>query len=460
MDRQLMEFPVEVYSLSDKYNDVLTKGRCRTFYKYLNRNGTYITDEFAEKLLSTLPYTPVKGIYDGYCGDYEDHGRRRDEGRIYGIVPENYNLAWEEHLDEDGVMRTYACVDVLLFTAIYEEASQIIGKSQSMELYPPSIKGDWKDIDGKRAYFYDDACFLGLQVLGEDIEPCFEGASFFSLYESLQEIVKKLENVGSTFQKEQNNTGGQEEMKFSYKLENNETYCLMMDLLNPGYDESGEIGCVICDINDQYALIKNHETQSYERAFYGKKDEQSESTEILNREQCYVLDITESEKEALDKIHSLTEGNFSQVEETYSKVAILEEQVAEFEEKNYEQKITEFENDISTLTSERDTYKGQVETLTSELEELRQYKAKTEEKEKTEIINQYSDKLDEEIIAEYTSELDKYSIIDLKKELAFKLVESTPDIFSKKIDDTGFVLKDEGHLSGIEAILSKYKNKN
>ena len=58
------EFPVSVYGKLEKYNDVLSKGRCRIFYKYGNRNGTYITDEFSEKLLSTIAYAPVKGIYE------------------------------------------------------------------------------------------------------------------------------------------------------------------------------------------------------------------------------------------------------------------------------------------------------------------------------------------------------------------------------------------------------------
>jgi hypothetical protein len=77
--------------------------------------------------------------------DYTDHGRERYEGRIYGIVPENPNFAWEKHLDVDGVERTYACTDVYLFTGLYkQEAFDIVGKSQSMELYVDSIEGEWK----------------------------------------------------------------------------------------------------------------------------------------------------------------------------------------------------------------------------------------------------------------------------------------------------------------------------
>lgn len=184
-DLIVTDIPVTVYGNLEKYNNVISKGRCRIFYKGANRNGTFITDEFADKLLSTIAYAPVKGIFEDDEDDYTDHGEKRSEGRIYGVVPADYNLAWEPHVDEGGVERIYACVDVLIYTELYSEASRIFGKSQSMELYRKSIKGDWQIKDGKRYYVFEDACFLGLQVLGDRVEPCFEGATFFSLYQSL-----------------------------------------------------------------------------------------------------------------------------------------------------------------------------------------------------------------------------------------------------------------------------------
>jgi hypothetical protein len=96
------------------------------FYKGHNRNGTYITDEFAKKLIASAPYTPVKGIYD--VDDYTDHGKERTEGRIYGIIPAEPNFAWEKHEDENGKTRDYACFDVLYYTALYGEANEIAGK--------------------------------------------------------------------------------------------------------------------------------------------------------------------------------------------------------------------------------------------------------------------------------------------------------------------------------------------
>ena len=135
--------PISLYGNLNKISDTISVSRARIFYKDGNRNGTYITEEFAEKLISTIAYTPIKGILDEENKDFTDHGKSRDLGRIYGVVPETYNFKWEDHEDEDGVVRTYACVDVYLYTAIYSEASSITGKSLSMEIYRPSIKGNW-----------------------------------------------------------------------------------------------------------------------------------------------------------------------------------------------------------------------------------------------------------------------------------------------------------------------------
>ena len=86
MKKSQIEFPVSIYGNVEKYNDIFSKARCRVFYKGANRNGTFITDEFAEELISTFKYIPVKGIHDGE--DFTDHGTSRSEGQIYGIVPE------------------------------------------------------------------------------------------------------------------------------------------------------------------------------------------------------------------------------------------------------------------------------------------------------------------------------------------------------------------------------------
>ena len=58
MDKEkdkLTTFSLSIYGDVTSYNEVLSKARCRIFYTGANRNGTFITEEFAEKLISTLP---------------------------------------------------------------------------------------------------------------------------------------------------------------------------------------------------------------------------------------------------------------------------------------------------------------------------------------------------------------------------------------------------------------------
>ena len=447
----IKDFPVTIYGNLEEYTPVLSKARCRIFYKYENRNGTYITDEFAEKLINNLPYTPVKGIYDNFEEDYTDHGVNRNLGRISGIVPENPNFKWENHKDEDGIERTYACTDVFIFSALYEEASQIIGKSQSMELYQPSIKGDWAIINGKRLFKFEDGCFLGLQVLGNEVEPCFEGAAFFSLYSELKTMIKQIEQYSLNFQKE----GGKSEMtKLNFKLSDSQKHDAIWSLLNESYNEENNwtISYAICDIFEDYALAFNYETGSYERVYY-KKDDSSDSIELGQRKKCYILDVTESEKKALESLRAFNGGTYEKIDEVASELKDNNEK--------FSLKIGELEEQVSTLTTERDTNmqnyenaQSTISTLTEDLEKLKEYKANVELQEKEQVIESYADILGEEILSEYKNKISEYKdALTLDKELAYELKRSNPSVFTRTPQ---YVPKDEPK-SGIEEILAKYK---
>ena len=461
IEQVIREFPITVYGNLTKYSDTISKGRCRIFYKYANRNGTYITDEFAEKLLSTIPYTPVKGIYDNFDEDYTDHGNKRSLGRIYGIVPENPNLQWEKHLDEDGIEREYACVDVLIFTALYEEAGEILGKAQSMEIYEPSIKGSWKIINGRRMFEYTEGSFLGLQVLGEDVEPCFEGAAFFSLYSSLKQLVDEIKEY--TLKLPEINTGGQSQMfeKLNFKLSDSEKHNAIWNLINPNYNEEGgwTIEYAICDIYDDYALAYNYAEASYERIYYTKNDETNEVS-IIERKKVFIIDVTESEMNALNTIRTLNGDTYEKADEVYSQAS----KVSELEEQNstYAQKIEELNENISTLETEKGNFTTQLEeanntiaSLNEEIDSLNTYKANIELKEKEEVISSYTGLLGEEILDSYKEKISDFTAIDLDKELAYELKKNNVTVFSKN-PNPGFIPKDEPK-TGIEAILSKYK---
>lgn len=444
------EFPVSVYGKLEKYNDVLSKGRCRIFYKYGNRNGTYITDEFSEKLLSTIAYAPVKGIYE--YDDFTDHGARRSEGRIYGIVPENPHLQWEEHEDEDGVVRTYACVDVLIFTALYKEASDIIGKAQSMELYEPSLQYHREIIHGQQYIVFDEGCFLGLQVLGKDVEPCFEGAAFFQLQENIEEVVKKIQEIEMTYSK-----GGQKEMpQMNFKLSDSQKFDALWSLLNPNYIEEGNwtIDYAICDVYDEYALAYSYENAQYERIYYTKNDE-TDSVALGEKVRVYVVDVTEKEKTTLDTLRDLNGGTYELVNENLEHAQENAEKISGFE-----LKVTELENNIATLNTEKSAIQSnyelehqKVESLTAENEGLKQYKLSIEAEQKNAVFTEYKDKLSEEILDTYREKAAEYSVADLDKELAYELKKTNFSFYEKK--DNGYLRKDV-QKNGIDEILARY----
>ena len=455
MDKTLYEFPVTVYGNLEKYNEVLSKARCRIFYKYANRNGTYITDEFADKLLNSLPYAPVKGIYVPEDGDYSDHGEERDQGRIYGIVPENPNISWETHLDEDGVERSYACADVLIFTAIYKEASEIVGKSQSMELYGPSLKYHEAIVDGKRFIVFDEGCFLGLQVLGDQVEPCFEGASFYTLQNTIEVIINQLRNYGGTNMP-----------KINFKLSDSEKLDAIWALLNPEFNEEGNwtVSCSVFAVYDDYALVYNYETAEYQRAYYTKNDE-TNMVELNNMVKCYIVDVTEQEMNTLNTLRALNGDTYELVSDVLTNAQENSDKVSEFSTK-----IEELNNTITTLNSERadidaqiNEYTAQIEaanntiaSLNEDIDSLKQYKKTIETHQKNAIIEEYSEHLNENILEKYRENIDNYDVEGLDKELAYELKKSNASAFNKKGDNDGYMPKDVP-LEGIAAILSKYK---
>ena len=460
MNKIPFSFPITVFEkTNEKVSDTITKKRCAIFYKGENRNGSYISEEFAEDLIKTLPYAPVKGIYDAETEDYTDHGTKRSEGRIYGVVPENFNFAWEKRLDEDGVEREYACADVYLFTAIYAEAEEIAGKGQSMELYGPSIQGSWVDINGKSLYKYTKASFLGLQVLGDNAIPCFEGSSFFSLqdqqiYTVLTALLEKIDqlSIGGNTQMENANANA-----LTFALSDNQKQNAIFKALNPEV-----VRYYVLDTYEDYALVFDFETEKYLKVSYSK-DENDNITIAEEFVEVVAEYVTAEEKEVLDTLRSKTEeGTYSATNNAFdANVETINQLNSEVETKNGE---------LSTLTTEKETLEGSVAELngtieslnsqiseyTAQVESLQAFKDAIDKAEKEAVIAKYSAKLSTEIVEQFTAKIDSYEINDLKKDLALALVENNDSIFTAESTGTGYVPQEEP-ATGLEALLSKYK---
>ena len=454
MKKELIEFPVSIYGNLERVNDVLSKARVRIFYKYGNRNGTYITDEFAEELISTLPGVPVKGIFDG--NDYTDHGENRSDGQVYGFVPESNQFAWEKHIDVDGIEREYACCDVYLFTALYSEASSIVGKSQSMELFEPTLTYHFAVINGLRYVVFEHGSFLGLQVLGDKVEPCFEGASFFSLQQQIQDTIEKIKQFSK---------GAEKMDKINFKLSDDDKYRALMALMNTNVDEDGYIIVehAICSVYDDYAVSYNYSTHEYERVYYTKSDE-NDSVVIDKVVKCYIVDVTEEEKAILDKLYSLNGNTYELVNENLENAENNATKCAEFSTK-----IDELNNTITTLNTEIDSKnteltdaasqyeaaKTEVESLSQKVQELETYRLGIEKQQKQAVISEYANKLSEELLNSYTEKMDEYTVEDLDMHLAYALKTELLSSAGKEAQ-VQYIPKDVPGDS-VNEILARYK---
>lgn len=464
----------------EKVNDVISKCRVSIFYKGMNRNHTFISDDFANQLIQSLPYVPIKGIYDYAGEDYLDHGDDNSDGKIYGIVPENPNFDWEKHCDKDGVEREYGCCDVYLFTALYDEAGQIPEKGQSMEIYRETLDGEWRisEFDGNPFFYFKKGSLLGLQVLGNGTEPCFEGAKFYSLYKGANELLDYIKKHEKKEEKKMEIT------KELFKHSENENWDCLFDALNPDFtaEKGYKVSYSINAIYDTYALCQDVE-DNFKKVNYTKTENGIEIGDIAD---TYVMEVSESEKSALEAMKSETETyekaneEFSKLKEdvdTYStKIAELEATVAEKEKaiedcstkySEAEQEIetlkttfSEKEAEIEALKSEKSVLENEKADITSERDALADFKRICENEKKEAILSEFSTHLNDEQITSFKDTIDKYSVEDFEKEVCMTAYKSDKEIFSKQEPD--MIYKNESQHSKFEngaiRLLENYKN--
>lgn len=451
MNKIPVAFPIQVFGKAEKISDTITKKRLRIFYRGLNRNGSYISDEFAERLIETLPYTPIKGIYDDEEEDFGGHSRDRSQGKIYGVVPENPNFEWETHLDEDNVEREYATADVYLFSALFEEElEEIEGKAQSMELYPPSIKGEWVEINGTSFYRFSDAAFLGLQILGENVEPCFEGSSFYSLdtkeaqnfYTYIMELFSFALSQGTKVEDSIEEEKDMKENEYDpiFKLSEREKENKLFKALNPK-----EMKYWIIDVYSDFIVVVSLDEEGLYKVSYTKDEE--EGTVSLGEEftPVFVEYVTEEERKSLDEMKGDEEKSlYEMFVESKEKISELEVDLSDKDE------------EIFTIKTEKENSDNQVQELTQKVEELSEYQAGIELAEKEAIIDRYSERLDEAILEKYKEEIAEHSAEELDKELAYELVKTDSTLFEKK-EDKKYYKKDE-KTGGVNTILDQYSH--
>ena len=165
-----------------------------------NRNKSVITKDVARELANSLPGSPIVGFYNEETGDFEQHNRAisikngkfqlKDTTRPYGFVDLGAKV-WFQKFSDNGVVHEYLMTEGYLWTGQYPECSRIItqGNNQSMELDEKIIDARWsKDENGNKQFFIiNEGIISKLCILGEDYEPCFEGAQITKVQFAFEE---------------------------------------------------------------------------------------------------------------------------------------------------------------------------------------------------------------------------------------------------------------------------------
>ena len=177
-------------------NPLMSSCEIKVLYIGENRNRSYISKDVATEMAKTLRGCPIVGYYKENKDDFADHGEQLildDEGihfnkltRPYGFVAPDAKVWFKKFNDSDEfgneIEREYLMTTGYLWTGQFEEAQKVLdgeGKPQSMELDENSLDGHWSTNVKNNIEFFiiNDAIFSQLCILGDDVEPCFEGAA-------------------------------------------------------------------------------------------------------------------------------------------------------------------------------------------------------------------------------------------------------------------------------------------
>lgn len=176
-------------------NPLMSKCEIKVLYVGANRNHTFITEEVAAEIGKTLRGAPIVGYYRDSKEDFTDHGEKviiDDEGIKfecqtvpYGFVSPDAEV-WFQNFEDynekgESVTHKYLMTTGYLWTDQFPESSLPVnqGRPQSMEFQKESVKGRWETNydNGMDFFIINDAIIQKICILGDDVEPCFEGAS-------------------------------------------------------------------------------------------------------------------------------------------------------------------------------------------------------------------------------------------------------------------------------------------
>lgn len=441
-----IDAPEFINLAQDAINPGISRCDIKVMYLGKNRNGSFIDKPTAMKMANSLPGTPIVAAYNEEKEDFGDHGSviHIEDGEIkfscktvpYGFVAPNAEVWFQKFVDTnefgEEITREYMMTTGFLWTKQYPEISKCIqeGQGQSMEL--DEMDGHWAK-DGSEVEFYivNDAIFTKLCVLGDDVEPCFEGASVTS-----PEVCAEFEL----------------NKDFSHTL-----FAMMNELQN-ALKEGGSMPTE----NVEETIVDEEATAEFVEEV-SDEQEGNESAEETFAKECKKEDKSkkysddekdsEDEKENEDDSADDADSDESDDSDDAKDESGKKKPAAKHE---LEDRIAELSNSLAELADK-------FAALESEAEELRAFKADRINADKDAMINKYH-MLSDEDKAEIIANKDKFSLSEIEYKLALLYVNKNVNFEEDEVDNveplTSFSLEetDAGDVDPMLSALREAQN--
>lgn len=432
------------------YNPLISQCEIKVMYIGENRNRSYITKEVATEMANTLPGCPIVGYFKEEKQDFADHGDRvifDDEGmhfecmtRPYGFVAPDAKVWFQkfEELDENGkrIIREYLMTNGFLWTGQYPECQSAVegdGKPHSMELDEDTLNGQWTKNYKKNIDFFiiNDAIFSKLCILGDDVEPCFEGSSVTApnISASFTKVDEKFTHTLFTMMQELKTAlKGEQEMSIQDKFEKDSSV-----EFEKATEESVQTSFAASDKKEEED--KEKETSEAKTSEDKKDEEDKEKKEKFAKKE---------DKEEKEKVEDKKEESSENKKE-------------EDEEKEEKKKFSLLEEEFSAL---QEKYSA----LESQYNELLTFKNQIEDEKKDALIKSFymlSDEDKKEVVenkAKYSLEdiEAKLSVICVRKKVNFDLEDT--DKIENKTEQPVTTFSLEEQVSSAPAWIAALKN--
>lgn len=373
---------------------MVSKCEIKVMYVGKNRNGSYIDKPTALEMAKTLRSVPIVGAYKHDIEDFGDHGEvlTIEDGEIkfscktipYGFVAPDADVWFQkfEDTNEFGevTMREYMMTTGYLWTGQFPEANRVIeqGNGQSMEI--DINDGHWaQDQDDMEFFIINDAVFTKLCILGDDVEPCFEGASVTS------------PEVSETFSHEK---------KFTRTL-----FAMMNELKN---------------------ALNEGESMSVENAVVEPAENEAVETEEFTAEELAIEDGNETTEEFAADEEKKDETEDEADEPESDGADEPEDKDEESDEEDKKSEKAALASQVEELSSALGALTEKYSALEAEAKELREFKAARINEDKDALIAKYH-MLSDEDKAEIVADKDKFTLSEIESKLALLYVRKNVD---------------------------------